>query len=295
MHTGTADVAYKYTGQERDASTGLYFYVARFFDQMLGRFLSPDPLVPHFLDPQAFNRYAYGRNNPVRNTDPTGHCASRCGGCGRGSSDGQAGGGSSEAVQTLPEIVVTAPRLPGRSWRGIDWGGPIPIPRPLPWPVQEPFVNPGPPAPPVPPPPEPAAGRESKQWLGEVSGPGTSRTFDAGTKILIEPYSHTLGADFFYYTVDYRFYDRWGEIIPELRALDWLGQPIPPHPQYAVTGLGFSGVSNKPFEALSVSKSHYLSGRVRWRVTIPLQAPIHQNSAGWHLRVYGVPTSGQRK
>ena len=160
--------------------------------------------------------------------------------------------------------------------------------------MQEPFVNPGPPAPPVPPPPEPAAGRESKQWLGAVSGPGTSRTFDAGPKILIEPYSHTLGADFFYYTVDYHFYDRQGEIIPELRELDRLGRTIPKFKRRAVTGLGFNGVSNKPFEALSVSKSHYLSDRVQWRVTIPLQAPIHQNSAGWYLRVYGVPTPGQR-
>ena len=31
-HTGTSDVAYKYTGQERDASTGLYFYNARYYD-----------------------------------------------------------------------------------------------------------------------------------------------------------------------------------------------------------------------------------------------------------------------
>ena len=27
-------------------------------------------------DPQALNRYSYARNNPVRNTDPTGHCQS---------------------------------------------------------------------------------------------------------------------------------------------------------------------------------------------------------------------------
>ena len=72
-HTGTADVAYKYTGQERDASTALYFYQARYYAQGLGRFVSPDSLVPDALDPQAFNRYAYARNNPVRYTDPTGH------------------------------------------------------------------------------------------------------------------------------------------------------------------------------------------------------------------------------
>ena len=72
-HTGTSDVAYKYTGQERDASTELAFYQARYYDLPLGRFVSPDSIVPNFLDPQAFNRYAYARNNPVRYTDPTGH------------------------------------------------------------------------------------------------------------------------------------------------------------------------------------------------------------------------------
>ncbi len=71
-HTGTSDVAYKYTGQERDASTGLYFYQARYYDQRVGRFLSPDQIVPNALDPQAFNRYAYVRNNPLRYVDPTG-------------------------------------------------------------------------------------------------------------------------------------------------------------------------------------------------------------------------------
>ena len=72
-HTGTSDVAYKYTGQERDASTDLYFYQARYYAQGLGRFVSPDSIVQNPLDPQAFNRYAYARNNPVRYTDPTGH------------------------------------------------------------------------------------------------------------------------------------------------------------------------------------------------------------------------------
>ena len=72
-HTGTSDVAYKYTGQERDPSTGLYFYNARYYDPVLGRFLSPDTLVQSPGDPQSLNRYAYARNNPLRYTDPSGH------------------------------------------------------------------------------------------------------------------------------------------------------------------------------------------------------------------------------
>ena len=34
-NTGTANVAYKYTGKELDGSTGLYFYEARYYDAAL--------------------------------------------------------------------------------------------------------------------------------------------------------------------------------------------------------------------------------------------------------------------
>ena len=40
---------------------------------LLGRFLSPDTLVPQPDDPQSFNRYSYVRNNPLRYVDPSGH------------------------------------------------------------------------------------------------------------------------------------------------------------------------------------------------------------------------------
>ncbi len=77
-HTGTSDVAYKYTGQERDPSTGLYFYNARYYDPALGRFISPDTIVESPLHPQTLNRYAYAGNNPVLYNDPTGHCFLVC-------------------------------------------------------------------------------------------------------------------------------------------------------------------------------------------------------------------------
>ena len=73
-NTGTADVAYKYTGKERDGSTGLYFYEARYYDAALGRFISADTIVPRPGNPQDFNRYTYAANNPVLYNDPSGHC-----------------------------------------------------------------------------------------------------------------------------------------------------------------------------------------------------------------------------
>jgi len=72
-HTGTADLKHKFTGQEEDDSTGLYYYGARYYDPQIGRFVTPDWYVQAPGDPQSFNRYAYARNNPIRYTDPTGN------------------------------------------------------------------------------------------------------------------------------------------------------------------------------------------------------------------------------
>jgi hypothetical protein len=41
----------------------------------LTRFAQPDSLVPDWANPQDLNRYSYGRNNPLRYTDPTGRTA----------------------------------------------------------------------------------------------------------------------------------------------------------------------------------------------------------------------------
>jgi RHS repeat-associated protein len=62
-----------YTGQRLDG-TGLLYYHARYYDPALGRFISPDSVVPDYKDPQDLNRYSYVKNNPVRYNDPTGHC-----------------------------------------------------------------------------------------------------------------------------------------------------------------------------------------------------------------------------
>lgn len=39
----------------------------------MGRFISADVIVPDPTNPQQYNRYTYGLNNPLRFTDPTGH------------------------------------------------------------------------------------------------------------------------------------------------------------------------------------------------------------------------------
>ncbi len=72
--SGTFGTNKLYTGQRLDG-TGLYFYNARYYDAAIGRFISPDTIVPEFANPQALNRYAYVYNNPLKYTDPTGHFA----------------------------------------------------------------------------------------------------------------------------------------------------------------------------------------------------------------------------
>ncbi len=60
-----------FTGQRLDG-TGLYFYGARYYDPLIGRFISPDTMVPDPASPQSFNRYSYCLNNPLKYTDPSG-------------------------------------------------------------------------------------------------------------------------------------------------------------------------------------------------------------------------------
>ncbi|MBN1691912.1 MAG: RHS repeat-associated core domain-containing protein [Dehalococcoidia bacterium] len=71
--TASGDVATdkKFTGQRLD-ETGLYFYNARYYDAVIGRFISPDILVARPWNPQSFNRYSYCLNNPLKYADPSG-------------------------------------------------------------------------------------------------------------------------------------------------------------------------------------------------------------------------------
>ncbi|HZM76517.1 MAG TPA: RHS repeat-associated core domain-containing protein [Candidatus Limnocylindrales bacterium] len=62
-----------FTGHIRDTESGLLYMTARYHDPKLGRFISPDTVIPKLDNPQDINRYSYVRNNPINNTDPTGH------------------------------------------------------------------------------------------------------------------------------------------------------------------------------------------------------------------------------
>jgi len=51
----------------------LVYMQARYYDPLMGRFLSIDPVGFSESNPQSFNRYAYANNNPHRYVDPDGN------------------------------------------------------------------------------------------------------------------------------------------------------------------------------------------------------------------------------
>ena len=71
--SGNTPTKYSFTGQySYESDFGLQFYNARWYDSSLGRFAQADTIIPGGV--QGLDRYAYVNNNPVRYTDPTGHC-----------------------------------------------------------------------------------------------------------------------------------------------------------------------------------------------------------------------------
>ncbi len=124
--SGTTPTSFKFTGQRQESSFGLYLFGSRWYDPSLGRWSSPDPIIPgvgegdnanavgclgaanyalltvdyhesqlldqlnqenqiRLLNPGwklapvptnsiAFDRYAYSLENPLKYTDPSGHC-----------------------------------------------------------------------------------------------------------------------------------------------------------------------------------------------------------------------------
>jgi len=73
--SGSTPTTFRYTGQREESSLGLYWYASRWYSPGLGRFVSPDTIIPQPGSPQAWDRYGYVYSNPVRYTDPSGHKA----------------------------------------------------------------------------------------------------------------------------------------------------------------------------------------------------------------------------
>ncbi|MCX2769773.1 RHS repeat-associated core domain-containing protein, partial [Pseudoalteromonas sp. B530] len=62
-----------YTGHKFDKELGLSYMQARYYDPVIGRFYSNDPVGWTPDNPvYSFNRYSYGNNNPYKYIDPDG-------------------------------------------------------------------------------------------------------------------------------------------------------------------------------------------------------------------------------
>lgn len=67
-HKNRVEQPFTYTGREWDKETGLYYYRARYYDSMEGRFISKDPIS--FAG--GVNLYSYVQNNSINFIDPYG-------------------------------------------------------------------------------------------------------------------------------------------------------------------------------------------------------------------------------
>jgi RHS repeat-associated protein len=70
--SGSGASDFGYTGEWWDSYTELLFLRARYYDPAVGRFLSEDTKPGIAYLPKSLNIYAYGWNNPVSFTDPSG-------------------------------------------------------------------------------------------------------------------------------------------------------------------------------------------------------------------------------
>jgi RHS repeat-associated protein len=64
-----------FTSRRQDVETGLVYMGARYYDPVIGRFISTDTAGFDDSNLHSFNRYAYGNNNPYRFVDPDGRSA----------------------------------------------------------------------------------------------------------------------------------------------------------------------------------------------------------------------------
>ncbi len=64
-----------YTGHEHLPEFNLINMNGRMYDPLIARMLSPDNYVQSTSSTQAYNRYSYAYNNPLKYTDPTGNYA----------------------------------------------------------------------------------------------------------------------------------------------------------------------------------------------------------------------------
>ena len=70
---GGSSNAYLFAGEQRDSETELDYLRARYYDPLVGRFVSADAYEGTLDDPMSLHDYQYAHANPVVFTDPSGY------------------------------------------------------------------------------------------------------------------------------------------------------------------------------------------------------------------------------
>jgi RHS repeat-associated protein len=73
LKTGSDPAYHKFNSHHLDDESGLYYYNARYYDPGIGRFITPDTIVPDPGNSQSLNRYMYVEGNPITLNDPSGN------------------------------------------------------------------------------------------------------------------------------------------------------------------------------------------------------------------------------
>jgi RHS repeat-associated protein len=70
--SGTSTNPYRFAGEQQDAESSLYYLRARYYNPVIGRFLSRDPFAGDEENPLSLHKYLYAHGNPVNLRDPSG-------------------------------------------------------------------------------------------------------------------------------------------------------------------------------------------------------------------------------
>ena len=70
---GTTANSYLYSGEQRDASLGLDYLRARYYDTITNRFMSQDMMLGRMNEPRSLHKYLYVEADPINKSDPSGN------------------------------------------------------------------------------------------------------------------------------------------------------------------------------------------------------------------------------
>ena len=282
----------------------------RVYEPLLGRFLSPDPLVQYPESTQGFNRYTYVSNNPLSLVDPTGYEDDEYDNWEDSTPDfddgyGQDSGLGGPSTDGYEDGQADCPCHPGNAplVSNPATGGSIPPTSGSPQGVNQ-----------------AGAGAQEGGYIfgsfkemlkkvgdfietlfgGDANRPadfikqhptllegGPSVTFKGGTKTEAHPWSSTSGVYNFRYNVGYDLLTKDGERIPD-------GKTEFPN-RTAHTGVN-RGKPDLSFEADIPKDLRYDQNRIQWEFSFPSQENTNANRAKGNVNVFEVKDErGERK